>query len=260
MKTKLFTFLLLALLSMQLHAQVTIGAGEAPADGLLLDLKQWEDTAGLVSADKGFKLPRVKLESLTSLAPLTTDDPVQKNIHKGTVVYNVKPLNATLEEGIYTWNGSKWAKLVNEIPSSTIQLMNMSSDITTTEGAANGLGGTAFSFPALTIPEDGAYAFSFRLYGLINGLSATNPTVRCVYYISAWAGSSLIDIAEINLFAGYSSLGSNYTYSVTLGGSFKENDNVTFKISHGSTNTWTLRNGGGNNSAANRTSMIWWKL
>jgi len=43
------------------NSQVTIGAGESPVDGLLLDLKQWENKNVLTSANKGLKLPRVKL-------------------------------------------------------------------------------------------------------------------------------------------------------------------------------------------------------
>jgi len=253
----LITILFFSLFAIKANSQVTIGAGEAPADGLLLDLKQWESKDGLASADKGLKLPRVELENLTSLAPLTADGDEQKKILKGTVVYNIKP-SSTLEEGIYVWDGSKWEKPVNKIPTNTIQLMNMNSNMTTIFGKSDGTGGATFDFPTLTIPENGAYAFSFRLYGLINKLSETKPTARCVYYISAWAGTTLIDIAEINLFAGFSEMGSNYTYSITLGGSFNENDIVTFKISHLTSNTWTLVSG--SNLAANRTSMIWWKL
>lgn len=239
------------------RAQVTIGSGISLADGLLLDLKQWENNNGLADADKGIKLPRVALTNINSLAPLSEDNPTQKIIHKGTAVYNVKANGSTINEGVYYWDGTSWIRLVNEIPSTTLHEMNMKNNITTSNGSASGSGGTTFSFPPLTIPEDGSYAFSFRLYGGINGLGL--GTARCVYYISVWAGTVMVDIVEIDMLAISISGGSNYSYSVTLGGTFKREDNVTFKIAS-ITNTWTLMNANGNEKAANRTSMIWWKL
>jgi len=96
------------------YAQVTIGSGEPPAKGALLDMKQKEAVDGKTSATKGVIFPRVELSGLTSLQPLlnATDagDVTQQLIHKGTVVYNVT-VSADLQEGFYYWDGTKWASM-----------------------------------------------------------------------------------------------------------------------------------------------------
>lgn len=106
----IFRLLLLLALGFALNtqAQVTIGSGNPPASGVLLDLKEWDSNNGGTTAEKGMKLPRVQLVSPTSLVPLASDDVTQKAIHKGTVVYNVKLTGSTMEEGIYYWDGTKW--------------------------------------------------------------------------------------------------------------------------------------------------------
>jgi hypothetical protein len=97
------------------EAQVTIGSGNPPAKGALLDLKV-NDNPGGVTAEKGIIFPRVRLASLKSLLPLLkavdAADSTEKQIHKGTIVYNV---GMYLPEGLYCWDGEKWIKLLGNI-------------------------------------------------------------------------------------------------------------------------------------------------
>lgn len=107
MKTKLFTFLFLGLLSLQLRAQVTIGSGTAPAKAAILDLKTKEGPNGGATTDAnggGLLLPRVALVSMASLAPF---DDTQKLEHKGLIVYNISETGG-FTAGVYSWDGAKW--------------------------------------------------------------------------------------------------------------------------------------------------------
>jgi hypothetical protein len=85
------------------HAQVTIGNGDTPASGALLDVKEKSNTTGGVTSTKGILFPRVELTALNSLNPLTGD----KLTHKGIVVYNIN-VSGDLKEGLYSWSGSRW--------------------------------------------------------------------------------------------------------------------------------------------------------
>jgi hypothetical protein len=104
------------LVSNSVGAQVTIGSGSPPAKGALLDLKQYDNPYGGITTTKGIIFPRVKLAGPNSLFPLLkatdADDPTEKKIHKGTIVYNV---GAYLPEGLYCWDGDKWVKLLGNV-------------------------------------------------------------------------------------------------------------------------------------------------
>jgi hypothetical protein len=110
-----------------MQAQVTIGSGEEPEKGELLQLKDLENvTTNAVNSTKGLGLPRVSLSSKTELYPMflstpsnpasapspeyNTNKAALKLSHTGMMVYNT---NATspFEEGIYTWNGARWVRL-----------------------------------------------------------------------------------------------------------------------------------------------------
>lgn len=67
MRTKLFTFLFLGLLSIQLRSQVTIGSGLEPQKGNLLELKENDNTGNTANASKGLGLPRVELKGIDTL-------------------------------------------------------------------------------------------------------------------------------------------------------------------------------------------------
>ncbi|NDV69209.1 FISUMP domain-containing protein [Dysgonomonas sp. 25] len=97
-------------LSVNLHAQVTIGSTETPASGAILDLKQ----AGTTT--KGLGLPRVKLVKRVDSDISTTINGVAAGAypgdHTGLLVYNVadesNPYCAAIPSGLYVWNGSEW--------------------------------------------------------------------------------------------------------------------------------------------------------
>ena len=127
--------LLLAVFSLALtaftqkaHAQVTIGSGNPPITGSLLDLKEYDLTDPSsdngTTATKGFNLPRVRLVDRYKLLPMFDNmkdaNTYQKNgvdyaksdedsKHIGLMVYNLTedPSNS-LTEGLYFWNGLKW--------------------------------------------------------------------------------------------------------------------------------------------------------
>jgi hypothetical protein len=120
MKIKLlFLILLVSGLVFSVQAQVTVGMGEEPTKGALLQLKNKEVTGDIANADKGFGLPRVELTSLTELSPMFPATPPVDNgtklEHTGLTVYNVNVDAAIpLAEGIYTWDGSKWVQVTTE--------------------------------------------------------------------------------------------------------------------------------------------------
>lgn len=83
-------------------AQVTIGSGQPPRTGSLLDIEQ----DGLTQ--KGMGLPRVALKSLTVL----TIAPESQNAdYVGTMVYNTTD-NSTIRKGIYCWMGNTWKQAI----------------------------------------------------------------------------------------------------------------------------------------------------
>lgn len=105
MKFKLLLISILLLFTYSgIHAQFTIGSGEKPRDGSLLDLKQNNNTLHNPNANGGIGLPRV---ALVSPSILTVASNAEKNDHVGLTVYNITN-NNDIKEGIYYWNGDKW--------------------------------------------------------------------------------------------------------------------------------------------------------
>lgn len=100
------------------HAQVTIGEGEEPVGGALLQLKnKLNINDERANATKGLALPRVDLTSRTDLFPMYNSDgaggyqnhskTAEDPRHAGLMVYNLSTEN-DFEEGIYVWDGEKW--------------------------------------------------------------------------------------------------------------------------------------------------------
>lgn len=100
-----------------LKAQVTIGTGEPPAKGALLELKDNNpDKDNITSKTGGLVLPRVKLENNKTLEPFiklndnewsTSQINETKRIHTGLMVYNLNTEN-NFQQGIYVWDGNQW--------------------------------------------------------------------------------------------------------------------------------------------------------
>ena len=117
----------------------------------------------------------------------------------------------------------------------------------------------------ITLPEDGAYVFSFSLYGAYTVGSGGNETQTEAnsYYISAYkngtggtTSENPVDIAEIVINHTPHNTGfTNLSYSINLTVSGQAGDTVHFRMSsyYGRRNlfTWTL---------TQKTSLIFWRL
>ncbi|MDR2627733.1 MAG: hypothetical protein LBC40_06840 [Dysgonamonadaceae bacterium] len=109
--------LCLALCAGSAQAQVTIGSGEQPVKGALLDIKeQAANSDNVTSTRGGLLLPRVKLKNKSTLEPfipITDPDWVNqatsriKELHAGLIVYNLTTVNP-FRPGVYVWDGSQW--------------------------------------------------------------------------------------------------------------------------------------------------------
>ncbi|MDR1809517.1 MAG: hypothetical protein LBR34_03820 [Prevotella sp.] len=272
MKKSVLLFVFVSLYSATLFSQVTIGSDLSPNKGALLDIKE---TSGLVTSTKGFNLPRVSLQSTTSLLPCAADDGTSHQDHIGLTVYNVSA-SGGLMPGYYFWNGTGWVKVITEIPNTktSLNMLSLTGNVSSVVGDTDGSGGVQFNFGdsgPIKIPEDGSYAFSLRIYGKID----VDTRGRYVYYISLWTdldaagnisySSRMVDIAEINIVTSENLVDDQryYTYSITLGGAFKIDDRVKFVISHPMSinQPWVLHGKmPGEGLKANCTTMIWWRL
>lgn len=113
------------LCSASVCAQVTIGSGNPPAKGALLDLKDKKpENNNITSETGGLLLPRVGLENKTTLQPFIANDQDfinnserVKDIHTGLVVYNLtNDFDKDLCPGIYNWDGNLWERLSKPCP------------------------------------------------------------------------------------------------------------------------------------------------
>ncbi|MDL2215001.1 hypothetical protein LJC00_02285 [Dysgonomonas sp. OttesenSCG-928-M03] len=117
------TFVTILLLStVYVYPQVTIGSTNTSAKGAVLDIKEIEPIAGntdplknKTSESGGIVLPRVKLQSLSTLSPFvsTPGNATTKKNHVGLVVYNIRTsVPDSLVPGVYVWDGEKWKLLI----------------------------------------------------------------------------------------------------------------------------------------------------
>jgi hypothetical protein len=113
-------------MSLTIQAQVTIGLGEQPVSGALLQLKDKENVSdGTFNAHKGLALPRVTLSQKKELYPMflaDTDDPasgpdsgyatnklILDKTHTGLIVYNLTENDEKdLCLGLNQWDGEQW--------------------------------------------------------------------------------------------------------------------------------------------------------
>ncbi len=143
MNRRFFQFTLFFILcSTCVSAQVTIGSGNPPAKGALLDLKDKEpENNNITSETGGLLLPRVGLVNRSTLQPFIANDQdfinntgKVKDIHTGLVVYNLtNDFDKNLCPGIYNWNGNLWERLSK--PCSFFEFL--CSTITTTQYIEN---------------------------------------------------------------------------------------------------------------------------
>ena len=221
----------------------------------------------LGDVNKGLLPNRVALTSATVKAPVT-------NAVNGMMVYNTATVTAqNLTPGFYYWKGTSWTRLVDAIPQTSVNLLNLRSGVSSTVGNVTTLATSGAVMPfgdlvstgvyAITLPEDGSYAFNFRLYGPIKEDGGNVKTAKTViYYIGLLNNNVLSDAAEINVnVIPTPNISTVATYSVVLACDGKAGDKVTFRLHHFSITPypWNLT-ASTSNSQANRTSMVWWKL
>lgn len=218
----------------------------------------------LGDTNKGLLPNRVALTSATVKAPVT-------NAVDGMIVYNTATVSAQgLTPGFYYWKGTSWTRLVDNIPTNDLRVLNLTTGATSSAYDANNTDkGTRLPFNSagyVEIPEDGSYAFSFRLYGNVTDRPTTGSMI--FYYISLMVVRSPVtdlnagyigDSAEMDIVPGSNSTVASY--SVTLGASLQKGDKIVFRLSHNpaSPSPWALKSNTSSTSA-NRTSMVWWKL
>ena len=108
------------LVTERIRGQVTIGSGNTPAIGMVLEIKEIEpdvdsftkplDLKNKTVVSGGLGLPRVRLVSKNTLEPfLLSPDADEKALHTGLMVYNVNEDNFCL--GLHIWEGTKWEYL-----------------------------------------------------------------------------------------------------------------------------------------------------
>jgi uncharacterized protein (TIGR02145 family) len=95
--------------SVNLSAQVTIGALKEPHEAAVLDLSQ------VNLQNLGLLMPQVELTALTSFQLLSVPSPQQKIEAMGMIVYNKAFVNDKLYPGLYVWDGSKWGRIIDGI-------------------------------------------------------------------------------------------------------------------------------------------------
>lgn len=121
--------LLLFAIVITTQAQVTIGSGEDPERGALLEHKERNATnptsevTSLENSKKGVLYPKVFLYDASKLTPLyggsdtgsgvwsdesTADEKLRAT---GMVVYNVNPDAINMDDGLYMWQIDQWVKL-----------------------------------------------------------------------------------------------------------------------------------------------------
>ncbi|MDH6308594.1 hypothetical protein M2451_000905 [Dysgonomonas sp. PFB1-18] len=121
MKTKLSVLLLGLLMTsfslMYAQGGVTVGMGESPIEGAILQVKTIPDNTsnGDVNATQGVGLPRVALVKKNQLQPMYSAadavllDETKKKAHKGLLVYNTQEVaEEELVIGLNYWDGEKW--------------------------------------------------------------------------------------------------------------------------------------------------------
>lgn len=111
----LFLFFIIGLSGTELKSQVTIGIGENPEQGALLQLKNIPNvTDGKVNSTKGLMMPRVSLSNVNSLAGISGVVSGEESMYAGLMVYNLNQCldyGFTDSKGIYVWSGTRWDRL-----------------------------------------------------------------------------------------------------------------------------------------------------
>lgn len=127
MKKYYLLFIFISLLTVCMHAQVTIGSNEEPEQGSLLQLKEMDNVVlDAPNANKGLGLPRVTLSDKNELYPMFLKNPTDPTsgpndtyatnkisldkTHTGLIVYNLEENeDKDLCLGMNQWDGEQWS-------------------------------------------------------------------------------------------------------------------------------------------------------
>ena len=120
------------------------------------------------------------------------------------------------------------------------------------------------NYDYIELPENGAYVFALCLYGTLSNIQAGYDMDGYTYYVCLYkngtATSNLFDIAEIVIHRAALNA-TSYTINMTAAGI--AGDRIYFKIGYLNwpipNSPWTLSSAT-SSTAANKTSMIFWKL
>jgi uncharacterized protein (TIGR02145 family) len=109
LKKKIFLPLLIAVMTMNLQAQVRIGKDTEPEKGTILDLNA-KPVSGYVG---GLLLPNVEITALKTIPSTFTDaGNITASELAGLTVYNVySTCMGTICPGVYVWTGTQWDKI-----------------------------------------------------------------------------------------------------------------------------------------------------
>lgn len=93
------------------YSQVTIGSGDPPRKGALLDLKEQNNAGIEANATKGLGLPQVALESIREIPVKDNNETLE--VYTGLTVYNTTNApGSQLVEGLYCWMDSVWKPIL----------------------------------------------------------------------------------------------------------------------------------------------------
>lgn len=251
---------------------VSIGSSETTPDNIQLQVKGNEYVTGKIKVgnnrdiknsaqlelsddDKGILINKVSLQGLNIPTPIT-------DIETGLMVYNTNTIEAEgMAPGFHYWDGTRWLMLSAKAPQPLgMNLTNLQVNCTSTGGNANTSDkGTIIDLGEINIPDDGAYAFTFRLYGKLETSPATGAAGY--YYLALLADGVIIDSVELDLIKASNTTALSATTS--LMGLLKAGQKIEFRLTHHTSSPypWTLNaipSAGA--KSANRTSMLWWKL
>lgn len=163
-----------------LQAQVTIGLGEDPEKGTLLQLKEKGNvTDSTRNSYRGLGLPRVVLSDKEQLYPMFLSDPENPSSgsnaeyqtdkasldkkHTGMIVYNlVEDVDKDLCKGLNQWNGKEWSCFESRKGQAIFTIPNCATDIKVFGEYSNGVGLTSANFITInvTVTRPGAYSIT----------------------------------------------------------------------------------------------------
>lgn len=220
--------LIFAILAVTLstQAQVTIGAGEAPHQDALLDLK--ENIQG--TSSKGMVLPRVSLEATNKTLPLNAANEDDHSTLSGMIVYNTTDKAGQtgaylVYPGLYMNDGTRWVRMV---PQNTIFFYAPSIVVPTDPGDA------LFTSHSTIYSYDGVDTYKINLYEVYRTqFGMTDPTSSAQ---SPNAGRlPVMDMVELGYFVTY------FDKSVFISGDANPDNNL--KISDDGVLTYKLQPG-----------------